>query len=382
MRWAVALLLGGLLATGLASAEGTETADESPVVDRWYFQAEYLVWWLRRDRVPPLLTTSPAASQGILGQPGTAIVFPEADGKLESRHDRFVGARFSTGWWFDDEQELGLQGSGFLLERDSSNFTIKQTPAGALFARPFTNATTGGQGSEIIGGPSPGIGDLSGAINAYSRIELYGEELNLVAAIDREDSWRFDFVAGLRCLQMRDRFDLTSASFVLPARSTLLADTDHFWTFNKFFGGQIGLSGTYSEGAWSLNVTASAAVGGNDQEIRTKGDRTVQTPTTKLMQPFGLYVLPTNSGNFERWAFDAASELRVTLGYDVTSWLRATVGYNFLYWLDPVRAGDQIDAINPAQFRGVLAGPARPAIPFNEDFFWAQGGDVGLTIRW
>lgn len=383
MRWTFAVfsmccLLWPCAADAQSPDEPTEVAAET----RWSFQGEYLVWWLRRDRVPPLLTTGPAASQGILGTPGTSELFPGGDDRLHSRHGRFVGARFTGDYWMDDDHSWGFEARGFFMERDSSNFTIKVAPPGVLLAQPFTNVLTGGQGSQIIAGPSPGVGDLTGGFNAYSRIEVFGEDVSAIALLVQGDGWRIDGLAGLNFLQMRDRVDITAASFILPAKSTLLANSDHFWTFNKFFGGQIGVSGTYTLGAWSLTGRASAALGGNDQEIRTKAERTFQTPLVKIVQPFGLYVLPTNSGNFERWDFDMTSELSLTLGYDFTSWLRATVGYNFIYWLNPVRAGDQIDAINPTQLTGPLVGPARPAIPFKEDFFWAQGIKVGLEIKW
>jgi hypothetical protein len=395
MRVAVGLLLALLvsacplrgedrLSSGAnpAVAELAEFAGGNPAAARWQFQADYLVWWLRRDRVPPLLTTGPAASQGILGQPGTAVLYPGGDGKLASRHDRFVGGQFSLGYWLDSEQSWAVEVRGFFLERDSSNFTIKEAPPGMLLARPFIDATTGGQRSEILAGPAPGVGDLTGGFNAYSRIEVFGEEADVTAALLRGDDWRLDFLAGARFLQMRDRVDVTAASYLLPARTTLLADSDHFWTFDKFYGGELGVSGSYALGAWSVNLRASAALGGTNQQIKTKGDRTFQTPLVRIEQPFGLYVLPTNSGTFDRWSLDFVSEVELSIGYQLTSWLRATCGYSFLYWRNPVRAGDQIDAINPSQLAGPLVGPARPAIPFKEDFFWAQGVRAGMEMRW
>jgi hypothetical protein len=135
-------------------------------------------------------------------------------------------------------------------------------------------------------------------------------------------------------------------------------------------------------GRWSLNLRGVVALGGNDQEVKTKGERFFQTPTTKLQMPYGLLVLPTNTGDFEHWAFDMMSECGVTVGFQVTDWLRATVGYELLYWMRPIRAGDQIDAINPTQIGDPLVGPARPAIPFKQDFFWAQGLTTGLELRW
>src|SRR5262245_8106792 len=41
--------------------------------------AEYLLWWTKGDRLPPLLTTSPVgtplANAGVLGRPGTSVLF-------------------------------------------------------------------------------------------------------------------------------------------------------------------------------------------------------------------------------------------------------------------------------------------------------------------
>src|SRR5947209_6202368 len=91
MRRVFALLAGCVLSANavcaqeIASPPETASAESPAELDesRWYVQGDYLVWWLRRDRVPPLLTTSPAASLGIIGQPGTAVVYPGDDGKLE-----------------------------------------------------------------------------------------------------------------------------------------------------------------------------------------------------------------------------------------------------------------------------------------------------------
>ena len=54
---------------------------------RFHAEAEYLLWWLREGRVPPLLTTGPASSAtspGILGGQDTRILY--GNGRLETRH--------------------------------------------------------------------------------------------------------------------------------------------------------------------------------------------------------------------------------------------------------------------------------------------------------
>lgn len=344
-------------------------------------EIDYLFWYLERLRVPALVTTGPSGSQAILNEPGTAIVY--GDDRLPSRHDRYVGIRFRGDVWLNEEQTIGLNGTVFILERDSSNRTIGYNTISPL-ARPYTDAATGTQQSLIIAGNSPGIGTLIGGFNAYSRIELFGEDLNGVWELTRGPEWRLGFLAGGRFLQMRERLRLTGTSKVEPQLSEILGVTDQFDTFDKFYGVQIGLlADIHLGGRFSLSVKATTAVGGDDQMIEAKGNRVDATPGQRLTKNYGLYVLPSNEGSFERGAVDGVGELNLTLTYKVTERLSLRCGYSGLIWLNPVRAGDQITAINLSQVEpGGLVGPMYPRIPFKEDLFWAHGGQVGLELTW
>jgi hypothetical protein len=352
--------------------EGTAPAD------RWYVGGEFLWWYLRQERVPPLLTTGPAASQGILGQPGTQILY--GDEKIKSRHDRFIGFRGTVGLWLDEEQTWAAEVRAFILERDSSNFTIK--PTGQFLARPYINATTGQHASEIISGQLPNGDALLGSFNAYSRIEMFGQEANLVGLLWEDEAVRLEGLAGGRFLQLRHRLDLTSSGKTLPDLSIHYGVRDHFQTFNKFFGVQLGLRGGLEWNGFFLRAGGTVAVGGTDEEIRTKAQRVTHTPMVREEQPLGLYVLPTNTGRYQRVVIDVVSEAQVMLGYKLTEHWRVMFGYTFLHWLNPVRSGgDQIDAIDPGQITGSSL-VARPVMPFKDDFFWAQGMSVGMEIVW
>jgi hypothetical protein len=352
-----------------------------PPADCWYARAEYLVWWLREGHLPPALTTSSFASQGLLGRSDTVVLY--GDGTLRTRHDdRFVGTRLTLGWWLDPEHALALEGSAFFLERDSTYF--KATSNGStLLARPYLNALDGTPASEIIAGPAPD-GLRSGGFNGYSRIELFGQELNLVAPLDDDGDWCLDLLAGVHCLQLRDRLDLTAVSKLLPDQAVLLGESDHFRVENRFYGGQAGLRARRVQGRWSLDLRGEVALGADTQEVRTFGDHLRQAPTQRVDAPFGLAVLPSNRGRFHRATFDAVSEVGVNVGFQLTSRLRLFAGYTFLSWANPIRASDQLDlAVNPVQLTtGQPAAPLRPAIPFKEDFFWAQGVNAGLELRW
>jgi hypothetical protein len=343
---------------------------------RWSLGAEYLIWWLRRGQAPPILTTGPDASQGVLGQPGTRVVF--GDGRLETRHDdRFIGARVSVDW-LNADRSFGLEGRAFFLERDSTYFTLKHRPT-PLLALPYTDARTGRPASEIVAGPDPARGALNGGFVGYSRIELFGQEANAVVPLLDDEAWTVDLLAGARFLQMRDRFHQTATSFVLPEQSDLFGVKDNFRIHNAFYGGQLGARLERRFGRLAVQSRFTAALGADDQLIRTFGQRVTATPQIRVETPGGLYVQPSNSGRFERCNFDAVGEVGVNLAYDLRPRVRLIAGYTFLLWADPLRAGDQVDTVVNPQ---AGTAPARPVIPFKGDVFWAQGASVGLQLRW
>jgi hypothetical protein len=392
MRYLSALLLALVLLTAPARAQDKAVASplpaEPPVLtpaveppaDRLSVDVDFLYWFLERMRVPALLTTGTPESGGVLGAIGTDTIY--GDDRLDSRHDRYVGVRFDVDYWLNDDRTVGLNGSAFFLERDSSNYTVKWG-AIPLLARPYIDATDGSEKAFIIAGPSPGVGDLTGAFNAYSRIELFGEDASMLFGLVRNECWKLDALAGFRFLQMRERLDLTGVSKVLPEESTLISQTDHFDTFDKYYGVQAGLRGEAHRGPWFVEGKVALSIGGDDQEIRTYGTRLYQTPQVRVTEDYGVLVLPSNRGTFERGAFDFVTETQINVGCDVTRHIRIRVGYSILTWLNPVRPGDQIAPVNLAQVApGAPPFTGKPSVPFREDSFWAQGGNVGLELRW
>jgi hypothetical protein len=393
MRWPCAALLLAVLAAPAGAREPVDAnpgpdpddpcaAEPCPVPpdDRLRVDVDFLYWFLERMRVPALLTAGTPQSGGVPGVPGTETLY--GDGRLDSRHGRFVGVRFDVDGWFDAERTLGLDVSAFFLERDSSNVTV---PWGAdpVLARPYVDAADGRPKAFVVAGPSPGVGDLAGSFNAYSRIELFGQDASVLFGLARGEAWSVDALAGARFLQMRERLDLTGVSRVLPDEAVLLGATDHFHTFDKFFGAQLGLRGEARCGRWFAEGKLALAVGGDDQQVRTYGDRTYPAPGLRQTTDYGVYVLPGNRGSFERGEFDFVTEVRLDVGRDLTRHARVRVGYTLLTWLNPVRPGDQIGPVDLAQVApGAPPFSGKPSVPFREDFFWAQGLNAGLEFRW
>jgi hypothetical protein len=126
-------------------------------------EAEYLLWWMKGATLPPLITTSPsgtpATQAGVLGAPGTAILF----GGDRVNDDVRSGGRFTLGAWLDDCHTLGVEGDFFFLSSRGSGFDASSTGS-PILARPFIDATTGQPNSQLIAFP----GLLAGSISAQS----------------------------------------------------------------------------------------------------------------------------------------------------------------------------------------------------------------------
>ncbi|HBI46231.1 MAG TPA: hypothetical protein DDY78_25765 [Planctomycetales bacterium] len=346
-----------------------------PPGNRFYASAEYLLWWTRGENLPPLVTAGSAgdrasgANVGAIGLPGTAVLFGGNDVNERARS----GGRFMAGWWFGDQHLLGVEGGGFFLGRQSSNFTASSngTP---ILTRPFFNAATGLQDSELVSAPNI----LAGTVTARTGNDFYGAEANLRSRVLCGPCWNVDLIAGYRYLALDE--DLTISESLQALRVPLtFALNDSFRVHNRFNGGQIGLESEWRRNRWSLDLKAKVALGNVSERVDIFGS----TVTNGVAVPRGLLAEPTNSGSFRRNRFAVSPDVGLNVGYQVTNHMRAFVGYDYLYLSDVVRAGDQVDfRVNPNQLRGVAAGPALPAFNFRSSDFWAQGVSFGLEFKY
>ena len=358
---------------------------EIPIVeeppDRFHLHVDYLYWWLNRLETPPLLTSGPTGSSAIIGEPGTTIL--RGGDRITSRHDRYIGVRGGFDYWFGSRPDRvwGFELDAFFMERDSTHFTVRQGQVPVL-ALPYIDEFGQNQ-SFVVSGSNPEVGSLLGSTRVYSRMEFFGQEGNVLFNLARSPVRQWNLFAGFRALQLRERLDLTSSASILPAMDTVIGLEDHFQTFNKFYGGQVGASGTIRAGRWSFEGRAAVALGANDVTLRNKGEFIYNTPQARVTSPYGLFVLPSNRGDFEHVSFDVVTEVRLKIACAVTRWLNLQVGYNFLTWAGPVRPGDQVVPINRTQVQaGGLQGTLQPLPQFTEDFFWAHGLNAGLEVRW
>ncbi len=352
---------------------------------RFYGGAEYLLWWTKGAGLPPLVTTGPPQSLGIIGQPGTVVLF----GGNRSDPDVQSGGRFTLGWWCDPCQLTGIEANYFFLGRRSARFIVgsDSTP---LIARPFFSANDSRELAEVATFP----GEVSGRVAVDLPTRLWGGQLNLRRNLCRTCSYSLDLLVGLRYVELEEGLIVVEDLTTLPTATAVPPGTralviDRFDTRNQFYGGQLGAAAEFRRGPWFLDVRGTVALGNTHQEIAISGTQAV-TNAAGRTTPFqgGLLALSTNSGQFSRDRFGVVPELGVNVGYQFGPQLRAFVGYNFLYWSNVLRPGDQIDRVLDTQqipnfqTSGMGAGLTRPLVPFRGTDFWAQGVSVGVEFRY
>src|ERR1700681_2102395 len=90
------------------------------VPQQFWFRADYLVWWIRKETPPSIISTLPnslALANSFPAGSGTTI-FP-LNNQLSFKP--FDGLRINTGIWLNGERTIGIDVSGFMTEQNSKN---------------------------------------------------------------------------------------------------------------------------------------------------------------------------------------------------------------------------------------------------------------------
>jgi hypothetical protein len=354
-------------------------------------KGEYLLWWTKNGPVPPLVTTSPAGtpsgSAGVLGPSTTTILFGNSNLDFNERS----GARFTAGFWCDDCQKHGFEANYFFLGRREDNFALTSNGV-PILTRPFVNAATGTEVSEITAFP----GLARGSLQVLTSSRLQGAEgnylCNLCCCGCCDQGYRVDFLAGFRWLEFDESIGIAENARISPASPVLPGAQvnvfDQFTTHNNFYGGQVGLRGEWWWQKFFVNAAAKVALGDTHEVVTREGSTTIISPGGGTqMFPSGLLVLATNRGRVSRDEFAVVPEATLNIGYRVSPNLNVFAGYTFLYWSNVARPGDQIDRtlnvnlIPTSTTFGTPGGPARPSPEIKSTDFWAQGINVGLELR-
>jgi hypothetical protein len=371
-------------AAPLVDEGGNFTAAPYARPPRFYASGEYLLWFLQRQQIPVLATTSAPQDFAILGAPTTRVLFG-GDGIGSGPYS---GGRFTGGYVLGCKTAVEV--TGFFLGTRSTNF---QTASfnNPVIGRPFFEVNNGGMESAQLTAV-PGV--ASGMLTIRAPTSLWGLEGNLRCLLCCGCNYRVTALAGFRNINLDERLDITENIQGLPTApapftNETITVNDHFATRNHFYGGQGGMAGRWYWGRWSVDGWGKVALGANVQLLDISGAQRFVSPTGTV-QNFngGLLALPSNIGHFRHTVFSAVPEVGVNVGYQFMPWLRGFVGYNFLYWSNVIRPGTSIDRnLDVTQIPNFPLNPEPAPVPgrhpaplFHEVGFWAQGVTFGLEF--
>jgi hypothetical protein len=381
-----------------------------------WVSAEYLFWEIKNGPRPPSLVTissAQAPNPGVLGTPGTAVLFPTSN----FDYGDASGGHWKIGSWLNYHETLGVEITGLLLEQRSVGFSALANSAGfPVLGVPFQDAVSRLELVDFVSFP----GRFAGGIDVTSRSRLWGMEGTLLSngiktqvggRADPVGDFRADFLGGFRYLDLDENLEVVQTSIVLRGGSAdfngkpvgpghVLLIRDGFSCRNQFYGGQIGVQGEFTHGCFFVDFLGKLGLGATREMIEVSGN-TVLTGGLEQVQgrPRLLAVIPpataeggllataTNIGKRQKERFSVLPELGITLGYQLHPLFRVFAGYTFLYLSDVVRPGDQVDRVinlsrvpTSGSFAPMLQGPARPALPFRETDFWAHGFNFGFEF--
>jgi hypothetical protein len=360
-----------------------------------WVSVEYLMWYQAGMESPALVTTSPASTAQ-----GQAGVLPLATtlygGNNDILSDRMSGTRVRFGWWFANNPNLGIEGEYLGFGTQTENFD-RQSTGTPILARPFYNAVTGLEDSELVAFPNVVSGrvrteatsKLDGAAVRFRRLLCCssGCGISPISCGPVPSQSRIDATLGWRFFQLSEsleiREDLTSLNTNNPGSFVL---TDDFSTRNQFNGAELGVHWMGRRGYWSLDMLMRLGIGNTRQEVIIAGNTQTTQGANVTNASGGLLAQRTNSGTFTRNQFGMVPELGATLGYQVTQHLRLTAGYSFIYWSNVVRPGDQIDTtVNPNLLppeNPTQTAFLNPRFAFQDSDYWVQGLSLGGEYRW
>jgi hypothetical protein len=367
-------------------------ANAPPFINRERFRVsnEYLMWWSNGFATPALVTTGPAASDGILGQSGVSVLY----GNQSAGSNLHNGYRFSFTYWCGER--WGVDGRFFFLG-DTGKVNSFSSNTISMLARPFTDINPARSFSEVIA--SPGV--LTGGVIVSTSTNLWGADLSARRKLYRGCNSYIDGLIGYRYMNLTEELNITERSVrVNPTSVAPFVDRngtihgaaafDQFKTTNHFNGGQIGLAFGFNRGRWDFDLRSSIAFGVTAAAVDISGGQTVYyTNGNSVTSNGGLLALNSNIGHHSSSRLSVIPEATFNVGYSITPRWRIFVGYNLIYWSSVLRPGNQIDTTidsaripNFGNTNAVISTNPRPMWTPNYSGYFAQGLNFGLTFKW
>jgi Putative beta barrel porin-7 (BBP7) len=382
--------------------------------ENWWVEGDYMIAWLKKGHInSPLITTGvPGPSAGVIGQPGTSVVF----GKENYDFSHTSGVRGAIGGYLGLERHFAFDIDGFYVFTRTKSTTVMSDATGSpIIARPFFDVRTGFENAERVSNPGFYTGTSRGTI----KTNFWGAEANIgyhpcsdpinrctnkippVTGSPCKNMMTGDLFIGARYLHLFEKISVKDEMTPIATPSGLsfngaahpidppdmLRDKDTYRANNDFWGGQVGIRGDFAWNAWfSMGVMGKVAFGVTEQRYKTEGETIWSSAGFgRQFASGGVLVQPNNQVHRTRWKFGWVPEINANIGVELLEHLRFTVGYSILWWNKVVRVGTQIDRdVNSGQ---IPRDPSfyTPAVQAPDDHlkeqgFWMRSVNFGVCF--
>ena len=287
----------------------------TPACGRTWVQAEYLLWTLSGFQIPALVTTSEAGTPrdqaGILGQPGTHILFGNSTVVDQARS----GGRFSVGRVLDSSGCKSIELNYFSTGKATDSFSANSTGNGIL-ARPFFSVEPGavGPNAELISFP----GILEGSVSATTESEFQGGGILFHQMLSRGKCRQIRLFAGYNYNELEESVTISDFKRALDASlglavGTTIRESDRSSTSNRMNSFVVGTDIRAQHCRWSVDLMMQLALGQTVSKATLNGSTTTSVPipggTDVNTIDSGLLVLASNRGSYETDDFSVMPQL-------------------------------------------------------------------------
>jgi hypothetical protein len=355
----------------------------SAASQRFWVTGEYLFTWFKGDRLPALVTTSPAgtprSAAGVLG-PSSATLF----GNNSVNGDLRSGFRLQFGTWIGPERLVGIEAGTMITASQATNFFAASggTP---ILARPFTDANTGLPQAVLVAFP----GSSAGTVNVHaSSGSFYEAHVDLAEKLIETNTFRLTGLVGYRFytygegLNVVQTIQPTGGTFV---PGTQIGTVDNFNVNNSFNGVDFGLRSQFFWDKLTVGLLGKIAVGYVHRSVAIAGNQLVMVPgAAPVGETGGVLAQTSNIGRHGSNDFGILPELGANVGWQVAPGVQVQLGYSILWLSRVARAGESVDpTLNPNLFPmagAAPAGPSRPGFSLDRQTLWIQSLNLGVTF--
>lgn len=361
---------------------------ESPIfvtdsgAGQFWASAEYLLWSVRGDRIPALVSTGPSTlppgSAGVPGTTGAAAVY--GDDRINT--DCRSGVRFSAGLWLDNCRTLAVGAEVFQLQDPADGF-LMSSPGLPVLVRPVFNTATMLPDAQVTA--YPGVAQGTVAITTESR--LCGAGVFARKTLCLKDYCCIDALIGYRYLKLEEQLviaeelNATDVTPGAPPPGTQFVLLDAYKTRTQFHGADFGLVAHADFGRFFADVLGKVALGYNVREANVGGASRITVPGigTENFQG-GLYTIGAATRKSDQ-IFAVVPELRLNIGCRLCECVHVFAGYSVMCWSNVIRPGGQIDQrVDPNQLPPALVPITPRDIPYQSTTLWIHGLNIGIGV--